>query len=81
MEPQRNILPLNVKTDAKKKTLIKYLPLGIIYQILPFNYPLFLNIYKTIPQLLLGNSVLVKNAETTPETAKFIESIIIRAGF
>lgn len=72
---------MNVKTDAKKKTLIKYLPLGTIYYILPFNYPFYLNLYKTLPQLILGNSVLIKNSDSTPEIGKLIENLMIKVGF
>ena len=72
---------MNVKTDAKKKTLIKYLPLGTIYYILPFNYPFYLNLYKALPQLILGNSVLIKNSDSTPEIGKIIEDLMIKVGF
>ena len=56
----------NIKTDAKKKTLIKYLPLGIIYYIVPFNFPFFLNFKGGLSSLVLGNTLLTRNADSSP---------------
>jgi succinate-semialdehyde dehydrogenase/glutarate-semialdehyde dehydrogenase len=70
-----------IKTDAKKKTLIKYKPLGVLYHIVPFNYPFWLNFKGGIPNLLLGNSLLVRNADSTPLVGEAIQSLMNKAGF
>ncbi len=71
----------NVKTDANKKTLIKYMPTGTIYHVLPFSYPLLLNFASVIPQILLGNCSLVRNSDSTPGVGKIVDQLISRAGF
>lgn len=71
----------NVKTDAKKKTLIKYLPTGTIYHVLPFSYPFLLNFAAVIPQILLGNCSLVRNSDSTPGVGKMVDQLMSRAGF
>lgn len=60
------LLPTQIKTDARVKTLIKYDPLGIIYHIVPFNVPFYLNFKGGLSNLLLGNSLLVRNSDSTP---------------
>lgn len=61
-----DILPTQVKSDAKVKTLIKYLPMGVVYFIMPFNFPFFLSFKGGLPNLLLGNTILARSADSTP---------------
>ena len=75
-----DILPNQIKTDAKK-TLVKYDPLGTVYNIVPFNVPFFLNFKGGLSNLLLGNSLLVRNADSTPLIAKLTEELVRKAGF
>jgi succinate-semialdehyde dehydrogenase/glutarate-semialdehyde dehydrogenase len=64
--------PTHVKTDAKIKTLIKYLPMGTVYIISPFNFPLYLILKSGIPNLLLGNAMLSRSSDSTPLLANKI---------
>jgi succinate-semialdehyde dehydrogenase/glutarate-semialdehyde dehydrogenase len=75
------ILPTLIKSDAKKKTLIKYNPLGVIYYIVPFNFPFYLNFKGGLPNLLLGNCLLMRNADSTPYLGELIEKLMIQAGY
>ena len=70
-----DVLPNQIKTDAKK-TLVKYDPLGTVYNIVPFNFPFFLNFKGGLSNLLLGNSLLVRNADSTPLIAKLTEELV-----
>jgi len=45
-------------------------PIGIIGSIAPWNYPLFMAIWKIGPALAAGNSVVLKPSELTPLTAQ-----------
>ncbi|MBV9832683.1 MAG: aldehyde dehydrogenase family protein, partial [Marmoricola sp.] len=49
-------------------TMFKREPYGVVAAITPWNYPLWLAIWKTIPALVTGNTVVVKPAENTPLT-------------
>lgn len=75
------LLPIHLKTEAKKKSHIKFNPLGTVLVILPSQYPLLLNLYKTLPQLLMGNGVMVRHAHNTPKVANFIDKIMNKVGF
>ena len=51
-------------------------PLGVVGQIIPWNFPLLMLAWKLAPALALGNTVVLKPAETTSITAlKFAELI------
>jgi len=61
--------------------LILYEPLGIIYILVPFNFPFWLNFKSMIGALSLGNSVVVRNSDSTPLTGLAIEELMQEAGF
>ncbi|WP_205328065.1 aldehyde dehydrogenase family protein [Glycomyces sp. YM15] len=44
-------------------------PLGVIGQVIPWNFPLLMLAWKIAPALACGNTVVLKPAETTPLTA------------
>jgi succinate-semialdehyde dehydrogenase/glutarate-semialdehyde dehydrogenase len=67
--------PTLVKTEAKKKTLIKYEPLGVIYYIIPFNFPFWLSFKGAIATLLLGNSIIMRPADSTPMVGEAVQQI------
>jgi len=49
-------------------------PLGVVGQIIPWNFPLLMLAWKIAPALAVGNTVVLKPAETTSVTAlKFAE--------
>lgn len=75
------ILPVQVKADAKKHALVKYFPIGSIYYLIPFNFPFYLNFKGGLPNLLLGNTLLARNADSCPQTGRIIEEIMAKAGF
>jgi acyl-CoA reductase-like NAD-dependent aldehyde dehydrogenase len=56
-------------------------PLGVVGSIVPWNFPLTLMANKICPALVVGNTVVVKPASTTPlATARCVE-LINAAGF
>jgi len=46
-----------------------YLPVGVVGQIIPWNFPLLMLAWKIAPALAMGNTVVLKPAEFTPLTA------------
>ena len=46
-----------------------YAPLGVVGQIIPWNFPLLMLAWKVAPALAMGNTVVLKPAEFTPLTA------------
>jgi len=67
------ILQQHVKSDAKKHTFVKYHPLGSIYYLVPFNFPFYLNLKGGLPNLVLGNVLLTRNADSCPNIGRLTE--------
>jgi len=56
-------------------------PLGVVGQVIPWNFPLLMAAWKLAPALACGNTVVLKPAETTPLTALKLAELIEEAGF
>src|SRR6266704_2540959 len=57
-----------------------YAPLGVVGQIIPWNFPLLMVAWKVAPALAAGNTVVLKPAEFTPLTALLFAEIAGQAG-
>ncbi|MFM0336736.1 aldehyde dehydrogenase family protein [Paraburkholderia fungorum] len=57
-----------------------YAPLGVIGQIVPWNFPLLMLSWKIAPALAMGNCVVLKPAEYTPLTSLLFAELAHRAG-
>ena len=56
-------------------------PVGVVGQIIPWNFPLLMQAWKLAPALATGNTVVLKTAEQTPLSALRVGELIIEAGF
>ncbi len=54
-------------------------PLGVVGQVIPWNFPLLMLAWKIAPALACGNTVVLKPAETTPLTALLFAQICQQA--
>ncbi len=55
-------------------------PIGVVGQIIPWNFPLLMAAWKLAPALATGNTVVLKPAETTSLTALKLAEIIHESG-
>jgi aldehyde dehydrogenase (NAD+) len=55
-------------------------PLGVVGQIVPWNFPLLMLAWKVAPAIALGNCVVLKPAEYTPLTALLFAELASQAG-
>jgi aldehyde dehydrogenase (NAD+) len=56
-------------------------PVGVVGQIIPWNFPLLMQAWKLAPALATGNTVVLKTAEQTPLSALRVGELIVEAGF
>ena len=54
-------------------------PLGVIGQVIPWNFPLLMAAWKIAPALAAGNTVVIKPAETTPLSILVLAEILADA--
>jgi len=57
-----------------------YTPVGVVGQIIPWNFPLLMFAWKVAPALAAGNTVVIKPAEFTPLTAIAMAEIAAEVG-
>ncbi|MET8763647.1 aminobutyraldehyde dehydrogenase [Lentzea sp. NPDC004782] len=53
-------------------------PVGVIAQITPWNYPLMMAVWKIAPALAVGNTVVLKPADTTPSSSVLLATLAAR---
>lgn len=51
-------------------------PLGVVGQIIPWNFPILMAVWKLAPALAAGNAVVLKPAEQTPASILFLVELI-----
>ena len=57
-----------------------YQPLGVVGQVIPWNFPILMLAWKIAPALAAGNTVVIKPAPYTPLSALLFAEIIAEAG-
>ncbi|WP_433875820.1 NAD-dependent succinate-semialdehyde dehydrogenase [Sinomonas atrocyanea] len=69
-----------IKTFAGGRAVVQKLPVGPLLGIMPWNYPYYQVARFAAPNLMLGNTVILKHAESCPRSALAIQEIMDDAG-
>ena len=67
--------------DGSGSAVIKRGPVGVLLGIMPWNYPYYQVARFAGPNLVLGNTIVLKHAPQCPESAAAIQQIFDDAGF
>src|SRR5699024_2222757 len=73
-----------VISNSSGKEMLTYTrrePIGVVGQIIPWNFPLLMLAWKMGAALATGNVIVFKTAEQTPLTALYLADLINEAGF
>lgn len=62
------------------KAFIQRLPLGVLLGIMPWNFPYYQVARFAAPNLMLGNTIVLKHTEICPKSAQAIQQIMDDAG-
>ncbi|KAI6042816.1 aldehyde dehydrogenase [Pisolithus marmoratus] len=70
-----------IETTEEQLTYTRHEPIGVVGQIIPWNFPLIMFAWKIAPALATGNTVVLKPSEFTPLTAIRMCHLVKEAGF
>ncbi|WP_434809907.1 NAD-dependent succinate-semialdehyde dehydrogenase [Microbacterium sp. bgisy189] len=71
--------PLTIEGDGT--AVVRKAPLGVLLGVMPWNFPYYQVARFAAPNVLLGNTILLKHAPQCPESAAAIETMYRDAGF
>ena len=71
--------PLTIAGDGT--AIIRRSPLGVLFGVMPWNFPYYQVARFAAPNLIIGNVIVLKHASQCPESAAAIEAIYRDAGF
>merc|ERR1712000_476866 len=69
-----------IEVNDAKMAYTRHEPIGVVGQIIPWNFPLLMLAWKIGPALACGNTVVLKSAEQTPLSALYFGNIVVEAG-
>ncbi len=76
------VIPLDLMAGSEDRLgIIRRFPIGPIFGVAPFNFPLNLVSHKVAPAIASGNTIILKPASKTPITAILLAEIVTNAGF
>ncbi len=76
-----NTIPMGLAKQGAFHAYTSREPVGVVGQIIPWNFPLLMAAWKLAPALTTGCTVILKPAEQTPLTALRLGELILEAGF
>lgn len=69
-----------IKTFSGGTAVVQKLPIGALLGIMPWNYPYYQVARFAAPNLMLGNTIVLKHAESVPRSALAVQQIMEDAG-
>src|ERR1700679_1413728 len=80
-ENAEKFLAYEIVATPPRRSFIRYLRIGPVLAVMPWNFP-FWQVFRFVaPALMAGNVGLLKHASNVPQCALKIEEIVRRAGF
>ena len=74
------LTPKLIKTE-NKKNIINYQPLGVVFAIMPWNFPFWQVFRFAAPTIMAGNVAILKHAPISSGTGNAIAELFLDAGF
>lgn len=69
-----------VLTPEHGTALIRYSPIGVLFGVEPWNFPFYQVARFAAPNIMIGNTILVKHASLVPQCGIAIEELFLEAG-
>ena len=74
------LAPILIQTEMKKAKVC-HQPLGIVFAIMPWNFPFWQVFRFAVPSLMAGNTAVLKHAPVSTGTGNKIEQLFLDVGF
>lgn len=71
---------MTIPADGPYHVQTLHEPIGVVGQIIPWNFPLLMLSWKIGPALACGNTIVLKTAELTPLSAFYVANLLQEAG-
>ena len=78
--PWEEEIPASGNAFAPGREYIRREPIGVCVGIVPWNFPMYIAIWKITPALCMGNTIVIKPASNTPLTALILAEAAKAAG-
>lgn len=62
------------------KAFISYEPIGVILSVQPWNFPFYQLVRSSAPNIMAGNTMVMKHASNVPQCAEMMEKLFLDAG-
>ena len=72
---------LPIDREAPGSAIVRKMPIGVLVGVMPWNYPYYQVARFAAPNLMLGNTIVLKHAALCPKSSAAMESIFLEAGF
>ncbi|MCB0406846.1 MAG: NAD-dependent succinate-semialdehyde dehydrogenase [Bdellovibrionales bacterium] len=76
---EKYLSPISIKSNFSRSSIV-YSPKGIVFGIMPWNFPFWQAFRFAVPAMMAGNSILLKHAPNTFGTSEWIETCFTKAG-
>lgn len=80
-QPESSFLPTETIETEATELLLTYEPLGVIFAIMPWNFPFWQMLRFAVPTICSGNTVILKHAPNVSGCALAIENLFKEADF
>lgn len=80
-ENAENFLQQQIVKTENTKSFISFEPLGVVFAIMPWNFPFWQVFRFAAPAIMAGNAGVLKHASNVPECALAIQEVFEKAGF
>lgn len=77
---EQALADIELEDSERGKRFIRKQPLGIVFVVAPWNYPLLTTVNSVFPALMAGNSVIIKPSAQTPLVGDHFSRAFIKAG-
>ncbi|OWT65822.1 aldehyde dehydrogenase family protein [Candidimonas nitroreducens] len=74
------LAPLDLPPKQGFRRYIAREPVGVVFTIAPWNYPLLTAVNSIVPALVAGNAVILKHSDQTPLCAELMHRAFVDAG-